>query len=120
MLTPNAKFKRDPDALFFVAHPDRKAHIRAPRREIYIDKQRATRFMDECEAEFRSLGEHDKDRRRIIVTRTDHRGVPIKDGQVLKIPFLLYSDESVEDTDEVLLPIIFDIMANAAEQGSAR
>jgi hypothetical protein len=110
----------DPDAQFFADHPDRKAHIRVPRRQIYIDKQRATRFMDECEVEFRSLGDHDHDRRRILLTRSDHRGMPIKDNKVLKIPFLLYSDETVEDTDEVLLPIIFEIMAEAAEHGSAR
>lgn len=112
--------KNDPDAQFFVDHSDRKAHIRAPRREIYIDKQRATRFMDECEMEFRSLGDHDRDRRRILLTRSDHRGMPIKDGKVLKIPFLLFSDETVEDRDDVLLPIIFELMANAAEHGSAR
>lgn len=110
----------DPDARFFAEHPDRKAHIRAPRREIVIDKQRATRFMDECEMEFRSLGMHDKDRRRIILTRSDHRGMPIKDNKVLKIPLLLFSDETVEDRDDILLPIIFEIMANAAEYGSAR
>jgi hypothetical protein len=112
--------KNDPDAQFFVDHPDRKAHIRAPRKEMVIDRQRAARVVDECEMEFRSLGDHDKDRRRILLTRSDHRGMPIKDGKVLKISFLLYSDETVEDTDEVLLPIIFEIMANAAEHGSAR
>jgi hypothetical protein len=112
--------RNDPDAQFFVDHPDRKAHIRAPRKELVIDRQRAAHMVDECEMEFRSLGEHDRDRRRIILTRSDHRGMPIKDNKVLKIPFLLFSDESVEDADAVLLPIIFELMANAAEHGSAR
>ena len=89
-----------------VLHTDARSHV--------------TRYVTECEMEFRSLGPHDKDRRRIILTRSDHRGMPIKDNKVLKIPFLLFSDETVEDRDDILLPIVFEIMANAAEHGSAR
>jgi hypothetical protein len=112
----------DLDAQFFADHPDRKAHIRAPRRQIYVDKQRATRFMDECEMEFRSLGDHDRDRRRILLCRTDAKGLPMSyQGKqaIFKLPMLLFSDETIEDRDDVLLPIIFELAANQVEHGSA-
>jgi hypothetical protein len=73
--------------------------------------------------EFQSLGPHDKDRRRIIAVRSDHRGAQMKyqeKNTILKIPFLLFSDETVEDRDDILLPIVYEIMAGAAEQGTAR
>ena len=110
----------DQDIQFFQQHPTRKAHIRKPRLEPMRDTQRAVRILDECELEFRSLGGHDRDRRRILLCRTDHRGNWLPEHKILKIPFLAFSDETIEDTDETLLPIIFTIMAEAAEQGSAR
>jgi hypothetical protein len=77
-------------------------------------------MVDECELEFLSLGQHDRDRRRILLVRTDHRGNPLPDNKVLKIPFLAFSDETIEDRDDILLPICFSIMAEALEQGTAR
>lgn len=106
--------KSDPDAQFFTDHPDRKAHIRTPLKDIVIDRQRGTQVVDECEREFRSLGEHVRERRRILSCRCDHRGNLLPENRVMKIPFLLFADETVEDTDEILLPIIFELMAQNA------
>lgn len=91
------------DKRFFQDHPLRRAHIRQP-------------FKDECHAEFWSLGDHNRTRRRILlwkVPRDNPFWQKMKEP-ILKIPFLLYSDETVEDRDEILLPIIDEIMQNAA------
>lgn len=104
----------DPDARFFQQHPDRRARIRLPGGPApYRDQQRAVRYLAESELEFRSLGPHDKERRRIIVWRApaDH---PTHPNHLLKIPFLLFADETVEDRDDVLLPIVHEIMKRAA------
>lgn len=106
----------DTDAQWFADHLDRKAHIRLPELQRHIDQQRSVRFLAECELEFRSLGPHDKTRRRIILTRVGHDNQPLPEGKVLKIPFLAFGDESIEDTDEVLLPIIREIMVDAARR----
>jgi len=94
--------RSDPDAEFFTFHPDRRAHIRKPRGA-------------ECEREFRSLGDHLASRRRILLWRVPE-GNPAYDPirrPLLKIPFLAFADETIEDTDEILLPIIHDIMQQA-------
>lgn len=106
----------DPDAEFFLQHPDRYARIRKPAKEIGINKQRATFVVDEAENEFRSLGDHNKERRRILVWRMPetHPLYDDKKAIVLKIPFLLFSDETVEDRDDVLLPMIHEIMKEKA------
>lgn len=105
----------DQDAQFFTHHPDRRAHIRmpggpAPSR----DQQRAVRYLSESELEFRSLGPHDKSRRRIIAYRTpaDH---PTHPNHILRIPFLAFADETISDDDETLLPILNEIMKQAAQ-----
>jgi len=107
------------DETFFQLFPDRNYHIRKPVKEITIDKQRAAHFGDECEAEFRTLGPHPKNRRLIILYRVP-RDNPYYDPQkrpLLKIPFLLFADETVEDTDEVLAPILHGIMEDARARG---
>lgn len=104
----------DPDAQFFQQHPDRQARIRLPGAPTAVrDAQRAVRFLSEAELQFRSLGTHDKSRRRIIAYRTpaDH---PTHPNHIMCIPFLLFGDETVEDTDAVLLPILDGIMRRAA------
>jgi hypothetical protein len=103
----------DADNQFFQQHRDRRARIRLPGREIHRDQQRAVRYLSESELQFRSLGPHDTSRRRIIAYRTpaDH---PTHPNHILKIPFLLFADETVEDTDAVLLPIVDQIMKDAA------
>jgi hypothetical protein len=103
----------DADARFFLQHPDRKVRIRMPGRELHKDQQRAVRYLDESELQFRSLGPHDPRRRRIISFRTpaDH---PTHPNAILKVPFLLFSDETVSDDDATLLPILAEIMIEAA------
>lgn len=100
----------DPDSQFFKQHPDRRARIRLPMGRIpYRDQQRAVRYLAEDELQFRSLGPHDESRRRIIAWRTpaDH---PTHPNHILRIPILLFSDETIEDTDAVLLPEVDRIM----------
>ena len=100
------------DEQFFQSYPDRQARIRLPDKVLYKDQQRAVRYLDECELEFRSLGGHDKNRRRILVWRVP-KDNPFYDAdkpQLLKIPFLAFADETIEDTDEILLPILDEIM----------
>lgn len=103
----------DLDAQFFAQHPDRQARIRLPAKEPFRDQQRAVRYLDESELQFRSLGPHDPKRRRIIAFRTpaDH---PTHPNAILKVPFLSFSDETIEDRDDVLLSILAEIMMQAA------
>jgi hypothetical protein len=107
----------DSDAQFFVRHPDRYAHIRMPRKVLAKNNQRAVQYVDESELEFRTLGDHDHSRRRIILWRVprDNMFFNPQNPQVLKIPFLLFADEAVEDTDAVLLPIIHELMIDEAK-----
>lgn len=109
------------DIQFFFSHPDRRAHIRTPQLVQVIDKQRAVHMRQECEQEFLSLGEHNKDRRRIILWRIpeDNPYYDPKKRGVLKIPFLLFADETVEDRDDILLPIIHELMMDAANRQSS-
>lgn len=91
----------DVDKRFFAQHSDRYCHIRKP-------------YAGECDAEFLTLGYHEKDRRRIILWRmpSDNRYYNPDRPQISKIPFLLFADETVEDTDEVLRPIVHELMIN--------
>lgn len=97
------------DEGFFVDHPDRHARIRRA-------------YRGECEGEFWSLGGHSRERRRIILWRVPEQNphfVELKKRNgdkvpVLKIPFLAFADESIEDTDAILLPIVSQIMSEAA------
>lgn len=113
----------DEDAQFFAQHPDRYAHIRLPRLAPHTDpRSRQTRMRPECEAEFGTLGEHRMDRRRILLWRVprDHSAYDPERPQILKIPFLLFAYESVEDTDAVLLPVIDGIMRDAVAKYGVR
>lgn len=105
-----------PDEEFFAAHRDRQAHIRKPILQQHIDNQRSVRWLDECELQFRSLGPHDRNRRRIIAYRVpaDNPMYDRAKPQILQIPFLLFADETVEDEDRGLLPIVHQIMMDAA------
>lgn len=96
------------DEGFFVDHPDRNTRIRRA-------------YKGETEGEFWSLGPHSRERRRIILWRVPamnpaydelkkrNGGIPL-----LKIPFLAFADETIEDADTVLLPIVHTIMTEAA------
>jgi hypothetical protein len=103
----------DEDVQFFTDHPDRRARIRSPGKEPFRDQQRSVRYLDEMELQYRSLGSHDVKRRRVIAYRlpADH---PVAPNHILKIPFLLFSDETVEDRDDVLLRILQELMVREA------
>ncbi len=101
------------DEQFFRQHPDRRARIRKPEFIAHRDSQRAVRYLDEAELQFRQLGPHSKERRRMLVYRTPANH-PTHSNHILPIPFLLNADETVEDRDDVLLPIIREIMMDAA------
>lgn len=103
----------DPDAQFFAQHPGRQARIRLPSKELFRDQQRAVRYLDECEIEFRHLGDHDPRHRRIIAHRlpADHPSHP---NHIMKLPMLAFADESISDDDATLLPIVHEIMLRVA------
>ena len=93
------------DKMFFENHPERQAHIRLP-------------FQGEAAGEFFALGDHQRTRRRILIWRIPRDSPyyhPVKQP-ILKIPFLTFEDEIVDDDDDVLLPIIATIMQEAANQ----
>ena len=106
-----------PDEQFFAQHPDRQAHIRLPSFSPARDSQRAVRYLHECEIEFRSLGPHQVSRRRIVLYRVpkDNPMFDPKAQQILKIPVLAFADETIEDEDRVLLPMIHRLMMDAAK-----
>lgn len=109
------------DEQWFRRFRSRQAHIRLPRLIPVIDKQRAVHYEPECEAEFRVLGAHNPMRRRIILWRlpADNPYFSPTNPQILKLPFLAFADETIEDTDEVLLPIVDEIMADAKKRMGA-
>ena len=112
----------DEDAQFFTQYRDRYAHIREPSMMLVKLPSRQVKYVEECAGEFWSLGEHQKDRRRILLWRVPehHPAYDPKELKILKIPFLLFSDETVEDTDAVLLPIIHQLMTDAAKRQNVR
>ena len=92
----------DPDGNFFRQHSDRQTLIRMP-------------FGDEADDDFASLGPHARERRRIIVYKVPLNN-EIAPGKLLKIPFLAFGDETIENDDAVLLPFVHEIMGNAARE----
>lgn len=98
-----AKLWEKADGTYFRRWPDRRYHIR-------------NAYENENAGEFWTLGPHDKNRRRIILCRVDALQEPLPDNKVLKIPFLAFADESIEDSDDVLFPIVRDIMADALKR----
>lgn len=94
-----------PDWQWFLANPTRKARIRQP-------------DTGEAEAEFRTLGPHSKDRRRILIWRIPN-DAPMMAGQLVPIPFLAFADEEIANEDRVLLPIINEIMQGESARDKA-
>lgn len=96
------------DSGFFADHADRNVRIRRP-------------YKGECEGEFWSLGPHNRERRRIILWRVPemnpmfeelkkkHGGIPL-----LKIPFVAFADETIENNDNILLLLVHQFMTEAA------
>lgn len=107
----------DQDAQFFADHPKRQARIRVPEAgHVEADRMGSkTLHLAEEEMAFRQLGGHDPKRRRILVWRIpkDNPVYDPKMPKLLKVPFLLFADETVEDNDEMLLPILHEIMMEA-------
>lgn len=91
------------DARFFEKHARRNFRIRRP-----VD--------GEYDKEFQSLGEHNLDRRRVIVKRVERVKVIMSGIKYMPIPFLLFGDETVEDRDDILALIFDGVMKNAAEE----
>lgn len=91
------------DAAFFAQHPERHAHIREP-------------LKFEFRGEFWKLGTHDPSRRRILLLRVPDDNPYFNKAKqpLLKIPFLAFADEEIADRDDILLPIIDEIMRSAA------
>lgn len=89
------------DRVWFKEHRDRKLRIREPFKEEYL-------------REFRGLGMHSENRRRVIVSRIPAGMAKRHNVDFMRIPFLLFADETVEDTDEILAPILDRIMRDAA------
>lgn len=88
------------DEAFFADHPDRHHRIRLP-------------IGAEYEKEFRSLGPHQLDRRRIIVSRVPDGLGMITGVRIMPIPFLAFADEEIADRDDILAPIFRGIMEQA-------
>ncbi len=86
----------DTDELFFSAHPDRRIRI----RECLGVEQ---------DAAFMSLGDHDRSRRRMLVWQRSPK-------EIVRIPFLLFADESIRDDDETLMPILHGVMEDSAKK----
>ena len=97
-----AKLWERADGTYFRRYPDRRYHIR-------------NAYKSECGGEFWTLGPHDENRRRIILCRVDALQEPLPGNKVMKIPFST-SSESIEDSDDVLFPIVRDIMADALKK----
>jgi hypothetical protein len=95
----------DLDAVFFMQHPARITHIREPKGA-------------ECFVEFRSLGDHLASRRRILLWRepVDSPYYDPAKPKILKVPMLAFGDETIEDSDETLLPILHGIMIDAGRK----
>lgn len=91
----------DPDARFFAEHPTRQAHIRSA-------------LPHEREAEFQTLGLHDPKRRRIIAWKVPRGQVAA--GTIHKIPMLAFADEAIADTDETILPVLHELVLDAAKE----
>lgn len=88
------------DQLFFNSHRDRKARIRKP-------------YGVEAEDDFRSMAPHDPERRRMLVWRVPPDG-PVP-GRIIPIPLIVGFDETIEDDDAILLPMLLEIMKDAAK-----
>lgn len=100
------------DTDWFNANPLRQARIRHPEKRLAKDRQRAVRYTDEFAAEFAQLSPHRQSARRVIVWRIppDNPAYDPDRPQLIPIPYILLEGEEVVDTDEVLLPLVDQIM----------
>ncbi len=89
------------DVQFFADHSDRNFRIRQPIALEFV-------------SEFLTLGPHQANRRRILVSRVDERRARHFGTRFARIPFLLFADETVEDRDDILEPLFKEILSGAA------
>ena len=94
---------REDDRRFFNEHADRNFRIREP-------------YEGEYTAEFQSLGPQDSRRRRVICARIPRWQQRHYNVDMMRIPFLLFADETVEDRDDILRPIFDEIMRDARQK----
>ena len=93
----------NPDVVFFRQHPRRQVHIREPQAW-------------EFAKEWLELGDHSAPRRRVLVWNCKSPRLP--DG-IMRIPFLMFADESIEDDDRTVMPILHQLMASEIGKRSA-
>lgn len=94
--------ERDDDPIWFGLHKDRQCRIREPNTF-------------EFWTAWQQLGGHDATRRRVLVWRVPENNPGrrvIHDG-LMRIPFLMRADETIENADGVLLPILDSLMTDA-------
>lgn len=94
------------DAAFFRRHPTRQARIRHANR-------------GEMDREFKSLGVFPDSWRRMLVWKVPGGiGAPFAHyaGKTIPIPFVLKPGEEYEDNDRVLMPLIEELMNEAAKE----
>lgn len=92
------------DALWFQTFPRRQARIRLPNA-------------GEFEREFQTLGPHLTVRRRVLVWRIP-RTNPMRGltpHGLLPVPFLAFADEEISNEDEILMPLLNEIMEQARQ-----
>ena len=90
------------DVIWFKQQASRQARIRSP-------------VGREFHEAWRMLGMHDETRRRVLVWRVPHDNPGRKmvpDG-LMRIPFVARADETIEDSDAVLLKVLADLMRDA-------
>lgn len=85
------------DVRWFVTHGERLTRIRTP-------------WPGEMAQAFEVLGMHDRARRRILTWKAPNNGV------LFRVPFVAHADETIENEDEVLIPILDQMMAEAAKK----
>lgn len=90
------------DTIFFEQYRDRQVRIRPPVTGEFAD-------------EFRGLGPHKADRRRILAWKVPP-GSALGGGMILCVPFLAFADEAIRDDDATLLPILDELMRDAGIQ----
>ena len=91
------------DVRWFKQLPRRQTRIRVP-------------APGEFSASWLAMGDHDATRRRVLVWRVpkNNPGRKLIPDGLMRIPLLLRADESVENDDKVLLPILDGLMREAA------
>lgn len=85
------------DVTWFMSHPVRLSRIRNP-------------WPGEMWNAFQALGMHDANRRRILTWKAP------SDGVLYRVPMIAFSDETIENEDAILLPMLDDMMKPSARR----